>query len=318
ISTPYAKAGTMFEAHRENYGHDDAPVLVWQAGSKMMNPTISQELIDKEIQRDPEAGRSEWLALFREDISAAFPLDLIENCVVPGRAELLPSADLSYFAFTDPSGGRRDAFTLSIAHRDDSKVIVDLIRSWKSPLQPSTVVGEIVDILKLYRVTEIEGDSYGGNWPSERFSEASNGAIEYKQCKTPKSQLYLDLIPQLSSGRVELPDEPGLIKEFRRLERRRGRAGRDTIDHPLTGSDDISNAVAGVIALALREGDTGDIKDIVVGGGYLSTPRWDGENRQPSSGDPNDAFEEAIASSPGAAGDEGGWFGSVTRNWEDW
>jgi len=38
-----------------------------------MNPTISQAYIDKEIAKEPDAGRAEWLGLFREDVSAAFP-----------------------------------------------------------------------------------------------------------------------------------------------------------------------------------------------------------------------------------------------------
>jgi hypothetical protein len=29
-----------------------------------MNPTISQEFIDKELEKDPESGRAEWLGLF--------------------------------------------------------------------------------------------------------------------------------------------------------------------------------------------------------------------------------------------------------------
>jgi hypothetical protein len=37
-----------------------------------------------------------------------------------------------------------------------------------------------------------------------------------------------------------------LLTELRRLLRKRGRGGRDTIDHPSTGSDDRANSVAGV------------------------------------------------------------------------
>jgi hypothetical protein len=40
-----------------------------------------------------------------------------------------------------------------------------------------------------------------------------------------------------------------LKTEFRRLERRRGRSGKDSIDHPPRGSDDTANAVAGAMWL---------------------------------------------------------------------
>jgi hypothetical protein len=57
------------------------PVLIWQSDTRTMNPRISQEFIDEQIDLDPEAGRSEWGGLFREDISMAFPLELIEQCI---------------------------------------------------------------------------------------------------------------------------------------------------------------------------------------------------------------------------------------------
>ena len=117
ISSSYAKYGVVFEAHRCYFGKDDATVLVWQAPTTTMNPSISEEFVQAEIEQDPDAGRSEWLALFREDIEAAFSLESIEQCVIPGRQELLPAQSLSYVAFVDPSGGRRDQFIVAIAHR---------------------------------------------------------------------------------------------------------------------------------------------------------------------------------------------------------
>ena len=95
-----------------------------------MNPTISQAYIDKEIEKEPEAGRAEWLGLFREDVSAAFPLEVIEACIVPGRMEIPYSPHVGrYFAFLDP-GGRHDAFTLAIAHQNygSDKIILDVIK----------------------------------------------------------------------------------------------------------------------------------------------------------------------------------------------
>jgi hypothetical protein len=44
------------------------------------------------------------------------------------------------------------------------------------------------------------------------------------------SKLYLNLIPALNSPCVELPDDWRMIDEWRRLERRRGRSGKDTIE----------------------------------------------------------------------------------------
>jgi hypothetical protein len=95
ISSPYAKYGVMFEMYRRYYGQNDPNILIWRADTRTMNPTIRQEFIDQEVARDPEAGRSEWLGLFREDIEAAFSLEAIGQCIIPGRTELLPAQSLS-------------------------------------------------------------------------------------------------------------------------------------------------------------------------------------------------------------------------------
>jgi hypothetical protein len=36
-------------------------VLVWVAETRVMNPTISDDLIQRELERDPEAAKAEWL-----------------------------------------------------------------------------------------------------------------------------------------------------------------------------------------------------------------------------------------------------------------
>ena len=54
----------------------------------------------------------------------------------------------------------------------------------------------------------------------------------------------------MNSGRAELLEHPRLIAQLCALERRTARGGRESIDHPPNGHDDIANAVAGVLTLA--------------------------------------------------------------------
>jgi hypothetical protein len=44
-------------------------------------------------------------------------------------------------------------------------------------------------------------------------------------------------------------DHPKLINQLCALERRTARGGRDSIDHPLGGHDDLCNAVAGFASI---------------------------------------------------------------------
>lgn len=254
ISTPYAKVGALFEAYRDHYAKDDDDrVLVWQADTRIMNPSITDEYIEREIARDPDGAQSEWLATFREDREAAFSIESLEACVIAGRGQLPSSPLIQYRAFCDPSGGRADSFGLAIGHAKDGTVIVDLIETWKPPFDPDEVTAEVAESLKRYGCLSVVGDRYASEWPISRFR--AHG-IAYEQCEKPKSDLYLSFVPTVNSKSVELPDNRQLINELRRLERRRGRAGKDIVDHRLGLFDDLANSVAG-LAYLLTDGEAG-------------------------------------------------------------
>lgn len=168
ISTGYAQVGALYDAHKEHFGKDADEILVWQSDTASINPTISQNFIDKEMAKDPEAGRAEWLGLFREDVSAAFPLETIEACIIGGRTELPPSPHVyQYFGFVDPSGGRHDAFTLAIAHQhyDQDCVVLDAIRATRPPFDPGEVVKEYCEVSKLYGLTASSATITAGSGP---------------------------------------------------------------------------------------------------------------------------------------------------------
>jgi hypothetical protein len=243
ISTPYSQSGSLWEAYKEHYGKKDEHTLVWVAATGTMNPTIDEGLIQRELERDPEGAQAEWLATFRTDLSAAFSVEALESCTVKGRSELPASPLIKYQAFVDPSGGKHDSFTVAIGHKENGKAIIDLIRAWTPPFDPGVVTGEIAEVLKGYGVLSVTGDNYAGEWPVASFR---NEGISYERCEKNKSELYLAFVPVTNSAGVELPDDKVLFNQLRRLERKRGRAGRDSIDHPARFHDDLSNAVAGV------------------------------------------------------------------------
>ena len=68
--SPYARRGVLWDAFRRWHGKDDARNLVWQAATRIMNPTVSQEFIDAEFERDPASAAAEYGAKFRSDIAA--------------------------------------------------------------------------------------------------------------------------------------------------------------------------------------------------------------------------------------------------------
>ncbi len=256
ISTAYAKAGVMFEAYREHYAEENSDVLVWQAPTQVMNPTISTALIAREREKDPESARAEWLGLFREDLQAAFALESIEACIIPGRDELPPSNQIAYWGFVDPSGGRRDSYTLAIGHREADRAVIDLLREWKAPFDPDPVTAEASECLKKYGVVNVTGDSFSGEWSVSAFRKHG---INYQKAPKNRSELYLDFIAPINAKAIELPDNKRLKDQLRRLERRRGRLGKDSIDHPNNGADDVANSAAGVCWQILNEEKQGAV-----------------------------------------------------------
>jgi hypothetical protein len=247
-SSPHARRGALWDAHRRHYGHDDDPVLIWQAGTRDMNPSVPQSYIDGHMAEDPARAAAEYLAQFRSDQQAFVLREAVDACISVGVHERPPMRGTTYFGFVDPSGGSGDSFTAAIGHSDFGRevVIVDALREIKAPFSPEVVVGELAQLFKSYRISLIYGDRYGGEWPREQFSKFS---IRYEPAPKPKSELYVDLLPLINSCRIELLDNVHLVSQLCALERRTARSGRDSIDHPPGAHDDVANAVAGLAAI---------------------------------------------------------------------
>jgi hypothetical protein len=249
ITTPYARRGEVWSLFHRHFGPGGDPqIVVAQGTSRDFNPTLSQRVIDRAMERDPAAAASEYLAQFRTDIENFVGREAVLACVVAGRRELPPIRGTRYVAFVDPSGGSADSFTMAIGHRSDDRAIIDVVREQRPPFSPDGIVQEFAQLLASYHVSSVSGDRYGGAWVSECF-RAHN--MRYEAAEKPKSDLYLGLLPALNSGRVELLDHPRSIAQICQLERRTARSGKDSIDHPPHAHDDVANAVAGVVNMLL-------------------------------------------------------------------
>lgn len=246
LSSPYARRGVLWDVFRKHYGGDDRQVLVAKAPSLVMNPTIDPQIVADAFEADPASASAEWAAEFRTDVETYVSREVIEACVESGVRERARLSRFSYSAFIDPSGGSSDSMTMAIAHAEGDQLVLDCLRERRAPFNPTDVVAEFADTLKLYRVRRVSGDKYAGEWPREAFGKVG---ISYQAADRPKSQLYADLLPLLNSCRAALLDEPRLIAQLVGLERRTARGGRDSIDHAPGVHDDVANAVAGALVL---------------------------------------------------------------------
>ena len=251
IGSPYRRQGAMYDAHQEHYGRDDSDVLFVKAPTKMLNSTISQAVIAKAYRDDPQRAASEYGAEFRSDIAAALDEAWLQAATVPGRHELPYRKGHSYVAFTDPSGGRGDAFTLAIAHEEDGRRMLDLLHSVAPPFDPSVVITQFAKTLSAYKLGETHGDNYAAEFTVEAFA---NCGVRYIRSTRPKSEIYAEILPLFATGSIDLLDNQNLLNELRRLERRTRAGGKDVFDHPPIGHDDAANSACGALLLAGNAG----------------------------------------------------------------
>jgi hypothetical protein len=246
LSSPYAKRGALWDTYRRHYGKPGS-ILVAQAPTLTMNPTLPRRVVTEAMDRDPEAARAEYLAEFRSDLEAFLVREVVDAAVRSGPLELAYDRRRRYFGFADPAGGGADEFCLAIGHKEGDDTIVDLVRARRGI--PAEITAGFAELLKSYGIRKVVGDKYAGSWPGDEFAKHD---IKYTASEKPKSSLYLDLLPSLNSGRVELPPDDRLLHQLIGLERRTARGGRDSIDHPRGGHDDRANVVAGLVSIAKR------------------------------------------------------------------
>jgi hypothetical protein len=246
ISSPYRKSGLLYKKFKKHYGQD-GDVLVIKAPTRLLNPTIPQEVIDEALAEDPAAARAEWMAEFRDDVDGWATAELIESAIDRNVTVRPPKAGVSYFAFSDPSGGARDSFTTAIAHNENDAAVLDCIIEIKAPFNPTSATQQVCEMLKTYGLSKTTGDKYAAAWVVDAF--AKNG-VDYEHSERDRSAIYLDVLPLFTSGRAHLLDNKRLASQFMSLERRTSSIGKDKVDHGPGGHDDLCNSAAGAMVLA--------------------------------------------------------------------
>lgn len=241
-SSPYGKKGLLYESgFKRFFGKPDRRNLVWQAATKVMNPTIPDDFLRDEYEADPVSAASEYGATFRNDVSGWADLTIIEAAVDNGVPVRPPRPGVRYRSGCDPSGGAHDSFTLAIAHDEDGVAILDCLVEFKPPFNPTSATEQLAATLKSYNLHETTGDHYAKEWVVDAFAKCG---IKYQHSKRDRSSIYIDTLPLFTSGRVRLLDNARLVTQFASLERKTSSAGKDRVDHGPNGHDDLCNATA--------------------------------------------------------------------------
>jgi hypothetical protein len=252
-SSVYAQRGALYDGFRKYYGPGGpADIIVTHATSRDLNPSLPQDEIERELEKDPVRNRAEYLSEWRADVEGFIPREIVEACVAD-YYELPPNPGICYRCFVDAASGvpEGDSFAAVVSHKLGDRVVIDAIREVRPPFSPSEVVQTVLlPLCKTYSITSITGDNYAGEYPKELVRGVG---ISYELAKKHKSDLYVDpFLPLMPSRKIDFPRHERGINQICSLERSVQKSGRDQITHPPHGHDDIANAIAGAADLAFN------------------------------------------------------------------
>jgi hypothetical protein len=250
-SNVHRKVGYMYRQYKKLHGNDDSEDVCWFAPSVTMNPQLPAQVIDQALAEDAPKARAEYQNVWREDLNDFIPLDLIESCTDFGVRERAPQSGVKYFAYCDASSGLGNSFAIAIAHRG-SPHMLDVVREVRPRFVPAQVIANFAQLLRLYRVTEIQGDKYAIGFHE---AEWRIHGIKFTACKRTTSENYLQALPLLLAGRLRLVDNLTLRNQLSSLERRAGAGDRETVTHAQHASarDDLACAACGALVLAASQ-----------------------------------------------------------------
>jgi hypothetical protein len=172
ISSPYRKAGLLYDKWKTCFGRDDEEVLVVQASSLQLNPSLDPGVVERAYAADPAAAMAEWGGQFRDDIGTFVPLELIESAVDAGVLVRPPRQGVQYRGFVDAASGvGQDSFAVGIAHRDGQQIVLDCAHEIKPPFSPDAALAKCSSLLKSYGLRACVGDKYSAGFVIEGFAK---------------------------------------------------------------------------------------------------------------------------------------------------
>lgn len=246
-SSVYRKRGYMHRRWKELWGKNDADDVVWLAPSKVMNPLLPQEVIDKALAEDPEKAGAEFRSIWRSDLSDFVPADVVDGCTDFGTRERAPLPGIRYVAYADAAGGTgEDSFALAVAHAEkDGTVVLDCVREYRPRFIPASVIAELAVLLRSYNnVTTVLGDRFAIGFHADEWKRVG---IVYRAADKTTSENYLTMLPLLLAGRARLIDNKVLHSQLSNLERRAYSSGRESVTHPSSMHDDVATASCGAL-----------------------------------------------------------------------
>lgn len=234
---------------------------VFHASSQEMNPTLTEEFLQAEQERDPESYRGEYLAELIGSGGAFIDPESVDLNVAP-RLELRPGELVNAVAGFDPSFSK-DPAAVTIVGRDfhnPDRLRVGYVQTWipdkgqkmdaagRRALE-DRLLTEVCDTLQRYGVRTVVTDNYAAGIVNEALARRGFWVEPYPLTMGSKLEMFLAVKARLLNGTLELYEHETLVAELKRL-RSQFRGGSRQVETPRLGGTHCDSAIA--LALAVQ------------------------------------------------------------------
>ena len=251
----------MWNVYQEHFGKnliEDEETVFLKGPSLLMNPTLKKATVQKAYDRDPVVASSEFGASFRESIGGYVNSTTLKKVTVKDRKELHYNSFSKYIAAADLSAGvseNSDDASAVIGYVKKSligapdKLIICKYLHYNAPFNPDYVIKKMSELLREFKIKRIHADNYASQFQSRLWGK---NRIKHIPIKRNKTEIYADLLGMISSGSIELLDDPELLTQAMNLQRKTVGGGREIIDH-ISGADDaLINSIGILASISLR------------------------------------------------------------------
>lgn len=238
VGSPWAPFGPCYKICQEHWLHPNPSYVVVRGRGDWLNPAWwTQERAEELRVENENAYRTDFLAEFADAEDSLLATHDIEACTRAYADRMHAEGATPYAAEMDP-GTRANAWTLLVGKRHKGVLVVVLAKEWRgtksNPLSPKRVFTEMAHELAPYACTDVGTDQWSVDANRDIAREVGLRLLEQPGNSRENAEGYLELKTGFSERRLELPNEPYLLADLRRLKRVTTQTGI-RVDLPKTG-----------------------------------------------------------------------------------
>lgn len=228
VGSPWAPFGPVYETVQQYHGRPADGVLVVRAKGWWLNPSWWTEerrtsMAKSKKLEERVALQTDGEAEFTSPEEAMYSHQAIERSTRASPAALPRVKGQEYVATMDPAT-RGNAWTLVIATRTRTrKLAIAFARQWigtrAEPLSPKKVLAEIAADLARYGLNSVDTDQWATDFVREMAGDVGISIVEAPWTSETKWQKFKAFGERLDEGVVELPPDPAVAEDLKRVRR---------------------------------------------------------------------------------------------------